>query len=97
MATFITTFTLKGDTADEFEALFGKYAAFMAEQPGFVDYQMLRSQSDPTTYVNIGRWQDAAAHHAVVSSGEFRTHVGEMMPLVSVKADSFALVSAAEA
>ncbi|MFE7314484.1 AMP-binding protein [Streptomyces sp. NPDC057555] len=97
--TFITTFTLKGanpaENAAEFERLFKEHADFMASRPGFVDYRMVRSASDPAKYVNVGRWRDAAAHKAVVSSPEFRAHVQAMGPLVAVEADLYTPVSAA--
>lgn len=89
MITFITRFTLKGDDGTEFERLFTEHAAFMGNQPGFVDFQMVRSGSNPKVYVNIGRWTDPAAHKAVVSSEEFLTHVKAMGPLVDVEADLY--------
>ncbi len=87
--TFITRFTLKGDDSAEFERLFTEHSAFMAAQPGFVDFQMVRSGSNPKAYVNIGRWTDPGAHKAVVSSEEFLSHVKAMGPLVDVEADLY--------
>lgn len=97
MITHITRFTLKGDDDAEFERLFKEHASFMAAQPGFVDYLMVRSASNPKVYVNVGRWRDADAHKAVMTSQEFRTHVMAMAPLVEVEADLYTPVSAADA
>ncbi|MGY1497618.1 AMP-binding protein [Streptomyces sp. QTS52] len=97
MITHITKFTVKGDDCAEFERLFKGHADFMASQPGFVDYRMERSTSNPKVYVNVGRWRDAEAHKAVVSSEDFRTHVMAMIPLVEVEADLYAPVSSAGA
>ncbi|WP_063794107.1 AMP-binding protein [Streptomyces graminilatus] len=97
MITHITKFTVKGDDCAEFERLFKGHAEFMAAQPGFVDYRMERSTSNPKVYVNVGRWKDAEAHKAVVSSDDFRTHVMAMIPLVEVEADLYVPVSSAGA
>lgn len=97
MITFVTKFTLKGDDSAEFERLFNEHAAFMADQNGFVDFQLVRSASNPKSYVNIGRWQDIVAHRAVVNSELFRSHVMAMAPLVEVEADLFHPVTAAAA
>ncbi|GHF65896.1 AMP-binding protein [Streptomyces thermodiastaticus] len=97
MITHVTKFTVKGDDTAEFERLFTEHAGFMAAQPGFVDYRMVRSATNPKVYLNMGRWKDAASHRAVVSSEEFRSHVKAMMPLVEVEADLYTPVSSADA
>ncbi|MDI5967330.1 AMP-binding protein [Streptantibioticus silvisoli] len=94
--TFITRFTLRGDDGTEFERLFAEHCAFMAARPGFVDFRMVRSASNPKVYVNIGRWTDPGAHKAVVSSEEFLSHVKAMGPLVEVEADLYFPVASSE-
>src|SRR4029453_7278701 len=55
MVMFITRFVVKGPV-EEFERLFKEHSEFMSSQPGFVDFQMVRSMSDPHVYLNIGQW-----------------------------------------
>jgi long-chain acyl-CoA synthetase len=96
VVTFITRFTLRGDDSAEFERLFAEHSAFMAAQPGFIDFRMVRSASNPKAYVNVARWRDPGAHKAVVSSEEFRSHVKAMGPLVEVEADLYFPVASSD-
>lgn len=96
VVTFISKFTVKGEP-EEFEKVFTEHAQYMAEQPGFVAYQMVRSLRDPKVYLNIGQWVDANAHKAVVTSPEFQAHVKKFVELVDVEADLYSTVSEASA
>ena len=94
MVTFITRFTVKGDPA-EFERVFTDHAEFMKAQLGFLGFQLVRSLSNPNSYVNIGQWRDADAHRAVVTNPEFQQHAKAMRALVDVEADLYSPIAGA--
>ncbi|MEV3932792.1 MULTISPECIES: AMP-binding protein [unclassified Streptomyces] len=63
---------------EEFEKVFEASSVYMREQPGFVDHTLVRSMTNPNTYINIARWQDAAAHIQVVQSEGFQDHIRQL-------------------
>ncbi|MET9390165.1 antibiotic biosynthesis monooxygenase family protein [Streptomyces sp. NPDC006624] len=78
--TFVNRFTVSGDPGD-FEKAFARVADFMTAQPGILGYTLSRHADDPQRYVNIARWQDAAALRAAVGRPGFQEHVGELRKL----------------
>lgn len=86
MVTFVIKFTVHGDTA-EFERVFFSHAAFMRQQPGFIDHHVVRSQRRPQVYLNVARWTDADAHQAAMRHAESRQLMTELAGKVDVEAD----------
>jgi long-chain acyl-CoA synthetase len=93
MVMFITRFVVKGPV-EEFERLFKEHSEFMSSQPGFVDFQMVRSMSDPHVYLNIGQWHSPEDHGRVTSDPRFQQHARAMRDLVDVEADMYTPVGA---
>ncbi|PKK13867.1 MAG: antibiotic biosynthesis monooxygenase [Thermomonospora sp. CIF 1] len=71
--TLINRFTVTG-SAEEFERAFATTAAYFAEQPGFIDHNLLRQTDEPRSYVNVARWTDGASLRAAVTRPEFKRH-----------------------
>jgi long-chain acyl-CoA synthetase len=77
MITLVNKFVVSGDTA-EFERIWKSSSDFMRQQPGFISFQLVRSISDPTVYINIARWADAESHQRVMRGEAFREHIVEL-------------------
>lgn len=71
---FVNTLRLTGDSA-ELERVYADVAAYFAEQPGLIRYQLVRSTADPDVYVNIAEWTDEASFRRATSQERFRTAV----------------------
>jgi long-chain acyl-CoA synthetase len=77
MITLVNKFVVYGDPA-EFEKIWKSSSDYMRQQPGFVSFQLVRSTSDPTVYINIARWKDAESHQRVMRGEEFQSHIAEL-------------------
>jgi heme-degrading monooxygenase HmoA len=68
----VNVFTL--DQADEqtFLQAWQNDAAFMKQQPGFIQTQLHRALGESPTYLNYAVWESTAAFRAAFSHPEFR-------------------------
>ncbi|MFC9975258.1 antibiotic biosynthesis monooxygenase family protein [Spirillospora sp. NPDC127200] len=80
MVTFVNRFSLTAPPA-EFERGFAGTSGFMAEQPGFVGYTLLRHTERPDSYVNIAVWRDAQSFRDAVTRPEFAPHAAALRSL----------------
>lgn len=80
MVTLVNKFTVHGDP-QEFERVWKESSEFMRRQPGFVNFHLVRSLSDPSVYINIAKWADAKSHQQVMAGQEFRSHIGALAAL----------------
>ena len=58
---FILTATTRSEMADAFEQLFRPYVEPSRQEPGCVEYHMLRDQQDPSLFVFFEVWANKAA------------------------------------
>jgi heme-degrading monooxygenase HmoA len=71
----VNVFTL--DKADEqvFLEAWQNDAAFMKQQPGFIQTQLHRALGESPTYLNYAVWESTAAFRAAFSHPEFRARL----------------------
>ncbi|MEV8226608.1 AMP-binding protein [Streptomyces sp. NPDC079167] len=81
---------------EEFEKVFEASSLYMREQPGFVDHTLVRSLTNPNTYINIARWEDAAAHLQVVQSEGFQDHIRQLAGVARATPQLHSVVSHVE-
>jgi long-chain acyl-CoA synthetase len=77
MVTMVNKFTVSDDP-DKFAQVWEESSDFMRNQPGFINFRLVRSVSDPTVYFNISDWKDAESHHRVLRSSAFQDHIAEL-------------------
>jgi len=65
-------------TPEEFEKVFRETAEFMRAQPGFLRYRLVRSDTDPTVYINIAEWTDREALLSLNDRPEMVEHRAEI-------------------
>ncbi|UQU67667.1 antibiotic biosynthesis monooxygenase [Couchioplanes caeruleus] len=91
MVTLVNKFTVTGDD-NEFRRVLSEISAYMRDQPGYLDHQLLRSLRRPDVYVETAVWADAQSHRNAVQSEEFRERVKQMAGLATPDADLYAEV-----
>jgi heme-degrading monooxygenase HmoA len=91
VSTVINRLNVTGSTA-EFERTLGRITAFMNTCPGFLSHQLYRSLRNPSAYIEVAHWRDAADHRAAVQSPEFRACVAALSLLATAEPDIFAAV-----
>lgn len=77
---FVNKFTVHGPS-EEFERVFAETSEFMARQPGFLRYTLLRRADEPHSYLNIAHWSDAESLRRAVARPEFRPHATALRAL----------------
>jgi quinol monooxygenase YgiN len=77
--TFVNTFTVHGPPG-EFEKVFAEISAFMAKQPGFIQYTLSRhvDEDKQDRYVNIALWKDVESWRDAVAQPDFQPHAKEI-------------------
>jgi len=83
--------TVTGDT-DKFEEIFAESSEFMRAQPGCEGHTLVKSLSDPTSYVNIAHWEQAADHIRSVQNPGFMEHITALAELSSSNPDLYSIV-----
>jgi quinol monooxygenase YgiN len=77
MVTMVNKFTVSDDP-DKFAQVWEASSEFMRSQPGFINFRLVRSVSDPSVFFNISDWLDAESHHRVLGSNAFQDHIAEL-------------------
>jgi long-chain acyl-CoA synthetase len=77
MVTMVNKFTVFDDPG-KFARVWEESSQFMRDQPGFINFRLVRSVSDPAVYFNISDWEDAESHHRVLRSSAFQEHIAEL-------------------
>jgi long-chain acyl-CoA synthetase len=77
MVTMVNKFTVSDDP-DKFAQVWEESSRFMRDQPGFINFRLVRSLSDPHVYFNISDWEDAESHGRVLRSSAFQEHIAEL-------------------
>jgi len=77
MVTMVNKFTVSDDP-DKFGEVWEASSEFMRSQPGFINFRLVRSVSDPKVFFNISDWKDAESHHRVLRSSAFQEHIAEL-------------------
>ncbi|MGW6461278.1 antibiotic biosynthesis monooxygenase family protein [Streptomyces sp. NPDC055078] len=80
VVTFINRFTVHA-SPEEFERVFAETGQFLAGRDGFLRYALHRHAEDPTRYVNIAHWRDAAAFRTAVADPGFPPHAAAVREL----------------
>ncbi|MEV6603577.1 antibiotic biosynthesis monooxygenase family protein [Kutzneria sp. NPDC051319] len=80
----ITRFTVTGEP-EQFERAFLAHSEFVRAQPGFRQFQALRSVLSSKVYVNVGWWSDLESYQKVLASPRFQADAGSMAALVTVE------------
>jgi len=80
----ITRFTVTGEP-EEFERAFLAHSEFVRAQPGFRQFQALRSALSAKVYVNVGWWSDLDSYQQALASPQFQADAQSMAALVSVE------------
>lgn len=84
----IIRFTLREGVDDAaFVTNFTGQADVLRQRPGYLGNSLLRSARTPGSYVNLGWWADRRSYLDVVSSPEFRAHVGALSELAVPQPD----------
>jgi len=77
MVILVNKFTVTTDPA-EFERIWAASSHFMRQQPGFINFRLVRSLQDPQVYINIAEWADAESHGRALQSDNFQAHISEL-------------------
>ncbi len=80
--TFINRFT-EVAAPEEFERVFGDVSSFLCEQPGFVEYSLLREAEGDRNYVNIARWESLESLQQAARKPGFQAHAVALRALSS--------------
>ena len=80
MVTMVNKFTVSDDP-EKFAQVWEESSEFMRNQPGFINFRLVRSLSDPQVYFNISDWKDAESHGRVLHSSAFQDHIAELAAL----------------
>jgi monooxygenase len=77
---FVNRFTLSGP-AEEFEQAFAQTAEFLEQQPGLIEFTLLKSAERPDSYVNVARWTDLKSLMKAVRHPYFGSHAAALRKL----------------
>lgn len=80
--TFVNQFTVHG-SPEEFERAFADTATFLTEQPGLLEYTLLRQQGRQDAYINIARWRSLAALKEAAKQPAFEAHATALRALAT--------------
>ncbi|MBV9446040.1 MAG: antibiotic biosynthesis monooxygenase [Streptosporangiaceae bacterium] len=90
MVILINRFTLTA-SPEKFEEVFEKTAVFMRSQPGFIRHTLVKSLRDPSIYVNIAHWEDAADHIRSLQHPEFADHITALAEVATPDPDLYSI------
>ena len=79
---------LRPDAADTFEAVTGAFVQASREEPGCLDFQLLRVDGEPDRVVLLERWTDMAAFDAYLGSDAFAAFRERVVPLLAAPPES---------
>ena len=71
------TFVVPQERTESFLALFGRQAAFMRAQPGFVSLRMHRGTAGSRLLMNVAVWESTEALATALGNPEFRRMAAE--------------------
>jgi long-chain acyl-CoA synthetase len=91
MVILLNRLTVTG-SPEKFEEVFAKTSEFMRAQPGFMGHTLVKSLRNPTSYVNIAHWEDAADHIRSVQNPEFMEHITALSEVSSSDPDLYSIV-----
>ena len=91
MVTLVNRLTVTG-CPEDFEELLHGITEVMKAQPGFQSHQLYRSQRNPSVYVEVAQWADAASHQAAMRNPGFGANVAKLKALASAEPDLFTAV-----
>ena len=91
MVILVNKFTLTA-SPEKFEEAFEESASFMRAQPGFIRHTLVKSLRDPSVYVNIAEWQDAADHMRALQSPGFEEHINTLAKVGRADPDLYSIV-----
>lgn len=80
----ITRFTVTGEP-EQFERAFLAHTEFVRAQPGFRQFQAVRSVLSSRVYVNVGWWSDLESYQQALASPQFQADAQSMAAVVSVE------------
>ena len=76
----INTFTVPGEDADAFLAVWARDAAVMKRQPGFISTQLYRGIAGSGVFLNHAVWESTAHFRAAFTDPAFRAQLGAYPP-----------------
>src|ERR1019366_3834716 len=91
MVILLNRLTVTG-SPEKFEEVFAKTSEFMRAQPGFMGHTWVKSLRNPSSYVNIAHWEDAADHIRSVQNPEFMEHITALAEVSSSDPDLYSIV-----
>lgn len=91
MVILLNRLTVTG-SPEKFEEVFAKTSEFMRAQPGFMGHTLVKSLRNPSSYVNIAHWEDAADHIRSVQNPEFMEHITALAEVSSSDPDLYSIV-----
>lgn len=91
MLVFVNRFTVQG-SVDEFERVFHDISASACGRPGFIRHVLIRSLSDPHTYMNIAEWEDGESLDRALKDAGFAQHIGRLRALARTDPHRFSVM-----
>ena len=70
----INTFRVAPEDVEHLLTAWAEDAAYMKQQPGFIETQLHRGIAGSTTFVNVAVWESPQALRAAVLSPQFQAH-----------------------
>jgi heme-degrading monooxygenase HmoA len=71
----INTFVVRPEDADALQATWGRDAAIMKRQPGFISTQLHRGVAGSGAFLNYAIWQSVAHFRAAFNNPEFKAQL----------------------
>jgi heme-degrading monooxygenase HmoA len=90
----VNVFTLEQADEQVFLDAWQTDAAFMKQQPGFIQTQLHRALGDSPTYLNYAVWESTAAFRAAFMQPEFRAKLAAYPPSAVASPHLFQKVAA---
>ena len=72
----INTFRVAPEDVEHLLTAWAEDAAYMKQQPGFIETQLHRGIAGSTTFVNVAVWESAKALGEAFRSPEFQSRIG---------------------
>jgi long-chain acyl-CoA synthetase len=91
MVILLNRLTVTGDP-EKFEEIFAESSKFMREQPGFQGHTLVKSLRNPSSYVNIAHWEQAADHIRSVQNPGFMEHITALAEVSTSDPDLYSIV-----
>ncbi len=82
MLTLLATLKVKPGTEDKLCGIFAQLTPSVRKEPGNKRYDLLRSVAEPSTFVALEQYDDAAALDAHTASDHFKSAWAEIVPLL---------------